>query len=127
MKWKEKLLLSTALMAMGTVLNLVFTAALHGLLSGRYDRLTLLPLRSCLSGLFAERRQMLLFLSFEGFLVLCCVLFWVQNSRPYQSRLVRIAGDIYTPAPVGQYQHGSSRWLKREEWGEVFETQIIDP
>lgn len=127
MKWKEKLLLSTALMAMGTVLNLVFTAALHGLLSGRYDRLTLLPLRSYLSGLLAERRQMLLFLSFEGFLVLCCVLFWVQNSRPYQSRLVRIAGDIYTPAPVGQYQHGSSRWLKREEWGEVFETQIIDP
>ncbi len=126
MKWKEKLLLSTALMVMGTVLNLVFTAALHGLLSRQYDRLTLLPFRFCLSGLFTERQQMLLFLSFEGFLVLCCVLFLVQNSRPYQSELVRIAGDIYTPAPVGQYQHGSSRWLKREEWGNVFETQIID-
>ena len=127
MKKKEKLILSATLLAAGTVLNLFFTAALHGLMSRQYNTLRLVPLGQCLSGLFTERQQMLLFLSFEGFLALCCVLFWVQNSRTYQSELVRVAGDIYTPAPSGQYQHGSSRWLKKEERDKVFETQIIDP
>ena len=58
---------------------------------------------------------------------MCCILCWVQNSRSYQSELVKVAGDIYTPAPSGQYQHGSSRWLKKEERDGVFEIQVIDP
>lgn len=127
MKKKEKLILSAILLAVGTVLNLFFTAALHGLMSRQYNTLTWIPFFRCLSGLFTERKQLLLFLSFEGFLALCCVLFWVQNSRSYQSELVKVAGDIYTPAPSGQYQHGSSRWLKKEERDGVFATQVIDP
>ena len=127
MKKKEKLILSVILLAAGTILNLFFTAALHGLMSRRYDTLTFVPLFQCLSGLFTERQQFLLFLSFEGFLALCCILFWVQNSRSYQSELVKVAGDIYTPAPSGQYQHGSSRWLKKEERDGAFAAQVIDP
>ena len=68
MKKKEKLILSAILLAVGTVLNLFFTAALHGLMSGQYDTLTLVPFLRCLTGLLTERQQSLLFLSFEGFL-----------------------------------------------------------
>lgn len=127
MKKKEKLILSTALIMIGSIFNLFFTAALHGLLSRQYDTLTLVPLLRCMSGLFTQRQQLLMFLSFEGFICLCCVLFWVQNDRPYQSDLIKVAGDICTPAPVGQFQHGSSRWLKEEEKGKTFRTQDIDP
>ena len=127
MKIKEKLILSAALITIGSIFNLFFTAALHGLLSRQYDTLTLVPLFQCLSGLFAQRQQLFMFLAFEGFICLCCVLFWVQNDRPYQSDLIKVAGDICTPAPVGQFQHGSSRWLKEDEKGKVFRTQDIDP
>ena len=127
MKKKEKLILSTALIIIGSIFNLFFTAALHGLLSRQYDTLTLVPLLRCMTGLFTQRQQLLMFLSFEGFICLCCVLFWVQNDRPYQSDLIKVAGDICTPAPVGQFQHGSSRWLKEEEKGKTFRTQDIDP
>ena len=127
MKKKEKLILSTFLIVTGTVFNLFFTAALHGLLSRQYDTLTLVPLLQCIAGLFTQRQQFLMFLSFEGFICLCCVLFWVQNNRPYQSELIKVAGDICTPAPVGQFQHGSSRWLKEEEKDKVFKTQLLDP
>ncbi|MDE7324984.1 MAG: type IV secretory system conjugative DNA transfer family protein [Lachnospiraceae bacterium] len=127
MRKKEKFILSLILMAVGSVVNLLFTATLHGMLSGRTGTLTLLPLKQCVNGLFAERQQMLLFLSFEGFLVLCCILFWLQNSRPYQSPLIQVAGEICTPAPVGQYQHGSSRWLRPDERETVFHTQVLDP
>lgn len=127
MKKKEKLILGSMIIGLGTIFNLFFTAALHGLLSHRVRTLTLLPLWDCIAGLFTQRQQLLLFLSFEGFLCLCCVLFWVQNNRPYQSELVRVAEDIFTPAPVGQYQHGSARWLRDEEKCKVFGTQIINP
>ena len=127
MKKKEKLILSCVIIGIGTLFNLFFTAALHGLLTREYATLTLVPLWQCLAGLFTQRQQGLLFLSFEGFICLCCVLFWVQNSRPYQSELVKVAGDIYTPAPVGQFQHGSSRWLYDKEKDTVFKTQRIDP
>jgi type IV secretion system protein VirD4 len=127
MKKKEKLILSAVILGFGTLFNLFFTAALHGLLSRRYATLTLIPLWDCIAGLFTQRQQSLLFLSFEGFLCLCGVLFWVQNNRPYQSELVRVAEDIYTPAPVGQYQHGSARWLRNEEKSKVFGTQVISP
>ncbi|QNK42220.1 VirD4-like conjugal transfer protein, CD1115 family [Caproicibacter fermentans] len=127
MKKKEKLILGSVIIGLGTVFNLFFTAALHGLLSRHHTTLTLIPLWDCIAGLFTQREQLLLFLSFEGFLCLCCVLFWVQNNRPYQSELVRVAEDIYTPAPVGQYQHGSARWLREPEKSKVFGTQVIDP
>ena len=127
MKKKEKLILGSVIIGFGTVFNLFFTAALHGLLSRQHTTLTLIPLWNCMVGLFTQRQQLLLFLSFEGFLCLCCILFWVQNNRPYQSELVRVAEDIYTPAPVGQFQHGSARWLREPEKSKVFGTQVIDP
>ena len=127
MKKKEKIILSAVILGLGTIFNLFFTAALHGLLSRRYTTLTLIPLWDCIAGLFTQRQQSLLFLSFEGFICLCSVLFWVQNNRPYQSALVRVSEDIYTPAPVGQFQHGSARWLRDSEKSKIFGTQVISP
>lgn len=127
MKKKEKLILSIALITIGSIFNLYFTAALHGLLSRKYDTLTLVPLFQCMTLLFTQRQQLLIFLSFEGFICLCSVLFWVQNDRPYQSDLIKVAGGICTPAPVGQFQHGSSRWLREDEKNKTFRTQDINP
>lgn len=127
MEKKEKLPIFIILITLGTLLNLFFTAALHRMLSRQCNKLELITLSQCISRLFSERRQLYLFLAFEGFLVVLCILFWIQNNRPYQSRLVRVAGDIYTPAAVGQYQHGSSKWLRKEEWNKIFQTQVIDP
>ena len=127
MKLKEKLILSGVILIFGTVFSLFFTAAIHGLLSRQYESLTLIPFMECVEGLFTQRQQLLLFLSFEGFIALCCMLFFVQNNRPYQSQLVNVTEDIQTPAPVGQFQHGSSRWLREKEKAKVFSLYTLDP
>lgn len=114
-------------MGMGTVFVLFFTAALHRLLARQAAAFTLVPFGECLRGLIAEPGQRMLFLSFECFLLLCCVLFFVQNSRAYQSDLMKVTDDIEIPVPVGQYQHGSSRWLKEEEKDRVFNVCYLDP
>lgn len=127
MKPKEKLILSGIILTAGTVFSLFFTAAIHGLLSRQYETLTLIPFTKCVAGLFTQKQQLLLFLSFEGFIALCCMLFFVQNNRPYQSHLTNVTEDIQTPAPVGQFQHGSSRWLTDKEKAKVFARYTLDP
>jgi len=124
---KEKLILSSIIIGLGTVFNLFFTAALHGLLACQYETLTLMPFLDCLTGLIDQKQQRMLFISFEGFTVLACLLFFIQNSRSYQSQLIKITEDIFTPAPVGQYQHGSARWLTEQEKGKVFDCYTLDP
>ena len=50
MKKIEKLILSGVIIGFGTIFNLFFTAALHGLLSRQYDRLTLILCSSVFQG-----------------------------------------------------------------------------
>ncbi len=127
MKKKEKIILGSILILVGTIGNLFFSAALHGMLSGEKDTVTIIPLLECINGLFTQRQQFLLFLSFEGFIILCCVLFFIQNNQPYQSDLMKVTEDIQTPVSVGQYQHGSARWLADKEKDKVFQHEIISP
>ena len=127
MKKREKIVLGGIMAGMGTLLNLFFTAALHGMLSGRMKSLALVPIGECISGLFTEQRQGMLFLAFEGFVALCCILFFVQNSKAYQSNLMKVTDEIQIPVPVGQYQHGSSRWMREEEKDKVFQVCMINP
>lgn len=127
MKLKEKILLSSFFLLLSSMINLWFSASLHNLMTKKQSTLTWIPLWDCLVGLITQKQQLLLFLSFEGMIVLCCFLFWIQNDKGYQSRLMKITEDIYTPEPVGQYQHGSARWLKEKEKDQVFAYQIINP
>lgn len=69
----------------------------------------------------------MLFLCLQGFALVMAVMYFFTNLRPYQSDLVEITPDIKTPVPVGQYQHGSARWLKDKEKDKAFDSFILDP
>ncbi len=123
---KEKIILSSIIITIGTIFNLYFTASLHNMPINTGSSLELIPLWRCILGLFKNRQQFMLFLSFEGFIVLCNIAFFLQNNRPYQSELVEVAKDIMTPKASGQLQHGSARWLSDEEKDQVFESFVLD-
>jgi len=69
----------------------------------------------------------MMFLCLQGFVLVMAVMYFFTNLRPYQSDLVEITPDIKTPVPVGQYQHGSARWLKDKEKDKAFDSFILDP
>jgi type IV secretion system protein VirD4 len=46
---------------------------------------------------------------------------------PYQSHLRTVTPDIQTPVAVGQYQHGSAKWLTNKEKDKAFESFVLDP
>jgi hypothetical protein len=69
----------------------------------------------------------MLFLCLAGFSLIMGIVFFLTNLRPYQSHLRTITPDIQTPAAVGQYQHGSAKWLTYKEKDKAFESFILDP
>ena len=68
-----------------------------------------------------------LFLCLSGFSLILSVVFFLTNMRPYQSHLRRVTPDIETPAAVGQYQHGSAKWLNDKVKDKAFESFVLDP
>ena len=57
MKTKQKILICAMIFISGTVLNLFFSTAVHGLLTREITRLSLLPIGECLASLFSSRQH----------------------------------------------------------------------
>lgn len=127
MKTKQKLIVCAIIFLTGSVVSLFFSTALHGLLSHEMRVLTLKPPGECVASLLASRQHAMLFLYMEGFMLILAVFYFLTNLRPYQSDLVEITPEIKTPKAVGQYQHGSARWLRDEEKDKVFDHFFLSP
>ena len=127
MKTRPKLMICSLIFLIGGFVNLFFSAAIHGLLSRQMTVLKLLPVGQCLVGLFSSKQHFLLYLCLQGFILILSVMFFLTNLRPYQSDLTEITPDIKTPVAVGQYQHGSARWLKNAEKDKAFESFVLNP
>jgi hypothetical protein len=80
-----------------------------------------------ISSMAADRQHLMLFLVLTGFSFVLSVVFFLTNLRPYQSNLRSVTPDILTPAAVGQYQHGSAKWLSDREKDRAFESFVLDP
>ena len=127
MKTKSKLLISLFIFTGGAIVNLFFSTALDGLLSHRLTRLTILPIEYCIESLVSSKQHFLLFLCIQGFFLLLSVLFYTTDMHSYKSELDQITPDIETPRAVGQYQHGSARWMRDDEKNCAFTSYIINP
>jgi type IV secretion system protein VirD4 len=127
MKTREKIIICSILFVVGGVVNIFFSTALHLILSRQSSVLRLAPLGECLSSMAGSRQHFILFLCLQGFITILSLMFFLTNLRPYQSDLLRVTPDIETPVPVGQHQHGSSRWLTDREKNKVFESYTLNP
>lgn len=126
MTLKPKLTLALLFFVFGAIFNLFFTTALHRLMSGTTNTLAFPSLKDSISSLLHTKAHLLLFLCFQGIVMVLSVLFFLANSQPYQSKLKQIAPGIETPVPVGQHQHGSARWMREDEMPRLFESHTID-
>ncbi len=127
MKSKSKLIVSIFILVLGAIVNLFFSTALDSLLSHKLTRLTILPIEYCIESLVTSKQHFLLFLCIQGFFLLLAVLFYTTDMHSYKSELDRITPDIETPRAVGQYQHGSARWMSDSEKDSTFSSYVINP
>lgn len=127
MKTRQKMIVCSLIFLTGGFVNLFFSAAVHGMLSRQMTVLKLLPVEQCLASLFSSKQHFLLYLCLQSFVLILSVMYFLTNLRPYQSNLMDITPDIKTPVAVGQYQHGSARWLKDAEKDKAFESFVLNP
>ena len=127
MKTKPKLILCLLLFLLGGVLNLFFSTAFHSLLTHEISMLAFSPIGACIESLVANEQHFLLFLCIQGFFLILAVLFFITNMYPYKSDLEQITPDIKTPRSVGQFQHGSARWMTDEEKDNTFNSYLLNP
>jgi len=127
MKTKPKLIMCAVIFLTGSVINVFFSTALHNILSKQINALAFTGFFECIGSMASSRQHLILFLCLSGFSLVLSMVFFLTNMRPYQSHLRTVTPDIQTPAAVGQYQHGSAKWLTDKEKDKVFESFILDP
>jgi len=127
MKTKPKLILCALIVLIGIIVSVFFSTALHNILSGEMKTLAFTGFFECIGSMAANRQHFMMFLCFAGFSFILAVVFFLTNMRPYQSHLKTVTPDIQTPAAVGQYQHGSAKWLNDKEKDKTFESFTLDP
>ena len=127
MKTKPKLIVCALIFVLGGVLNLFFSTALHNILSGQMRSLQFYGIAECIKSIVTNKQHFLMFLCSQGFVAILAVVFFLTNMRPYQSALSDVTPDIQTPVAVGQYQHGSAKWLSDKEKDKAFESFVLDP
>ncbi|PYG84897.1 type IV secretion system protein VirD4 [Ruminiclostridium sufflavum DSM 19573] len=103
------------------------STALHNILIGKDRAPRYYPIGECIKSIEAVEKHRLLFLCLLGFSFFVSAALLLSYSRSYISRLNKITPDIYTPAAVGQNQHGSARWMKEKDKARVFQTAVINP
>ena len=127
MKTKQKLMICALISVFGSIGNVFFSAMVHGRLTQQIDTLKLVGFWENIGSMAANPQHRVLFFCLEGFVLVLAVMFYLTNLRPYQSDLDEITPDIQTPKAVGQYQHGSSRWLRESEKDKAFASFVLDP
>jgi len=127
MKIKAKFILCAVIFFIGSFISVFFSTALHNIMSKQMATLAFTGFFECIGSMAANRQHLVLFLCLTGFSFILGIAFFLTNMRPYQSHLNSITPDILTPAAVGQYQHGSAKWLSDKEKDKTFDSFILDP
>jgi len=126
-KSNPKIIMCAVIFLIGSFVSVFFSTALHNILSRQMTTLAFTGFFECIGSMAANRQHLTLFMCLAGFSFILSIVFFLTNMRPYQSHLRTITPDIETPAAVGQYQHGSAKWLTEKEKDKAFESFILDP
>lgn len=80
-------------------------------------------MKQCIS----NNEQMRMFtIFFFVLLLLGIITLLVGGKSSFKVDMMEITPEIRTPAPAGQGQHGTAKWLPKEKFDQVFDSDIID-
>lgn len=73
-----------------------------------------------------DKQYLMLFLFvFLLFEIMVIVVSCMNNKNVFESSVGKITSKIKTPVAIGQGQHGTSRWMKKEEFAKSFKKNIV--
>ena len=119
MKNRRRALLCLYVLA-SIVIGFFCAGFLHAFLTNSVQRLSI----KFLFVLLVTSRQFLVLFFSITVLLLCCLVFSLDN-KPYKSALTEVARGISIPVSAGQLQHGSARFLTKDEIDQSFASVVL--
>ena len=100
---------------------------IHFTLNGIFTTISDINFKTVINSIFSDEQHLKVYvlLQFLFSLFLAFVTF-IQKDNIFQSKLGIVTNTIKTPFVVGQGQHGTARWLKKNEFNKVFHKNILD-
>jgi type IV secretion system protein VirD4 len=125
---KVKILLFILLSVIGLVVGFFFAGYVNLLLSGgNIDDISALKPAVLMASIAADERHRLLTLCVCFVIVAgIAALTLLSRRESFESDTAAVAGSIETPIAIGQGQHGTARWLKRDERKKAFAVYRLD-
>jgi len=125
---KFKIILFIFSSVIGLVIGFFFAGYVNLILSGgNIDDISSLTPAALIASLMINERHRLLTLCVEFIIVAGIAAFMLMNRKEtYESDTSAIAGNINTPVAIGQGQHGTARWMKKNERQKTFAIYRLD-
>ncbi len=119
---KDKLLLILFLFPVAVIVSALLSVVVYqSITSGAVD-ISALRFGNIISLLTSERQIQAFFLAILGVAALgILVLVFNRGNDAYTGKLVKITDKISTPAPAGQKQHGSAKWMSQKDFDKQFD------
>ncbi len=121
-----KIIVIILIFIIGTIFNIYFSTLLDEILSKEIEDFSIPKFKDAILSLMENKNHLYLFIAFQLTLILGIILYSATNNKTYQSDLIKITPNIVTPAPAGQKQFGSAKWMKDEEKDKAFSSCILN-
>lgn len=120
---RSRLIIEFFIIIFGSLINIYFSTLFHQILSG--GEIEVPNIKMFIISI-RDKNHLKLFFSLELLVLLLGIIYISINDKTYQSDLIEITPNISTPAPAGQKQFGSARWMTNEEKKKTFPICKID-
>lgn len=103
-----------------------FSVSLHLILSKNFESLLNIDAISIINTIITEKKVFAIFCVLELMVVSFLILFTNGTKNIYHSKKVKLTDKLEIPTPIGDGQHGTSWWLQKKEYDNVFNYNIIN-
>ena len=122
---KRKIIISSILMVVASVLSLYISYNVHWVLSGNRKMCSTNPL-VLISGLSEPKIRTFFIICLIASALAILYMLVMQSYIKYKSDMQYITPDIETPKAEGQGQYGTARWLNRNKLLKAFAVVQVD-
>lgn len=84
-------------------------------LANKVAEFKFVDVQTCIDGLINNQKQLQLYLIVSGFLLIIPILIVVLFGHSYKADKIEITPDIFIPAPAGEGQNGTARFMTEKE------------
>lgn len=113
-------------MLLSFIVSSYFSVSLYFLLNNKFTELLKIDINSIIGTMINNPKVFVVFIALEIIMISFLILFVSKRKNIYHSQKIKLTDKIEIPKPVGEGQYGTSWWLDKKEYDNLFNYNIIN-